>query len=67
MERTKTSTSVLFWNDRGHVACAAHAPLRLSDTWRWERWQPVPDEVRAEVACLSCEPSDDGDGEDDQR
>ena len=32
----------LFWIERGHVACAAHTPFEGSDTWLWERWEPVP-------------------------
>ncbi len=47
MRETQTSTAptTLYWSERGRIACAEHAPVRGSDTWRWERWQPVPAEV----------------------
>lgn len=33
--------AILFWSERGEVACGKHAPYRGSDTWEWERWQAV--------------------------
>jgi hypothetical protein len=39
----------LFWSERGAVACAAHAPYRGSDTWRWERWRRITPKVLAEI------------------
>ena len=43
----------LFWSERGAITCGKHAPYRGSDTWRWERWAPVPE--CAETAALICE------------
>lgn len=31
----------LFWNERGRVACAKHAPGKGTDTWKWERWRRI--------------------------
>ncbi len=39
---TTPSPTGLFWSERGHVACVAHTPFEGSDTWLWERWEPVP-------------------------
>ncbi len=43
--RTNTTPTTLFWSERGHITCAKQAPVRGSDTRRWERRQPVPAEV----------------------
>lgn len=45
--------SRLYWNARGEVLCARHAPA--GDTWRFERWQRVPTlpETR-ELRCEAC-------------
>ncbi len=47
MRKTQTNTAptTLYWSERGHITCAQHAPCRGSDTWNWERWQPVPAEA----------------------
>ena len=42
--RTSTPTG-LYWSERGHLACAAHTPYEGSDTWIWERWEPLPAEA----------------------
>ena len=42
---TTASPTGLFWSERGRVACAAHTPFEGSDTWLWERWEPVPEEA----------------------
>ena len=49
--------TVLFWSERGRITCAQHAPYRGSDTWNWERWQPVPADVLElpEGDALRCE------------
>ena len=44
MARTPTATG-LYWNERGHVGCAGHIPYEGSDTWVWERWEPLPPEA----------------------
>ncbi len=31
----------LFWNTAGQIACASHAPVLRSDTWRTERWSKL--------------------------
>ncbi len=56
---TNTTPTTLFWSERGHITCAKHAPVRNSDTWRWERWQPIPAEALAlpegdNLRCESC-------------
>lgn len=33
--------TTVFWNERGQVNCADHAPYKGSDTWNWERWQTL--------------------------
>lgn len=45
MTATAAAPTKLYWNDRGRVACDRHAPMRGSDTWKWEHWRkaPVPD------------------------
>lgn len=32
----------LYWNEHGAVRCSAHAPIRGTDTWNWERWARFP-------------------------
>jgi len=58
MARTPSSTG-LYWNERGAIACAAHTPYESSDTWIWEHWEPLPTEVLPEAArigtTLRCE------------
>ena len=58
---TTTSPTGLFWSQRGEIACAAHTPYVGSDTWIWDRWEPMPQEAahgyaqRGYVArCESC-------------
>ena len=57
--RTITTPTALFWSERGRITCAKHAPYRDSETWNWERWQPIPAEVLelpegANLRCESC-------------
>lgn len=55
MARTASPTG-LFWSERGAIACAAHTPFEDSDTWRWERWEPLPREaVALAETTLRCE------------
>jgi len=35
-------TDRLYWSEEGVIACGLHAPYLGSDTWVWERWEPVP-------------------------
>ena len=53
----QSTDTTLYWSERGRITCAAHAPVRNSDTWRWERWQAVPAEAFAldDDAALRCE------------
>jgi hypothetical protein len=44
MARTPSPTG-LYWSERGAIGCAAHTPFQGSDTWVWERWEPVPVEA----------------------
>ena len=44
MARTPSPTG-LYWSERGAIGCAAHTPFEGSDTWNWERWEPVPVEA----------------------
>lgn len=44
MARTPSPTG-LYWSERGAIGCAAHTPYPGSDTWNWERWEPVPVEA----------------------
>ena len=30
--------TVLYWNERGAIACEKHIPFKGSDTWVFERW-----------------------------
>ena len=58
--RTPSPTG-LYWSERGHIACARHTPYEGSDTWTWERWEPVPMEAvklsedEVEYAAPRCE------------
>jgi hypothetical protein len=49
------SPTGLYWSERGHVGCARHTPFEGTDTWIWERWEPVPVEVLGLERQLSCE------------
>ena len=40
LARSATPTG-LFWNERGAIACERHIPHPGSDTWNWERWEPL--------------------------
>ena len=53
------SRTGLYWNERGHIGCARHVPYKGSDTWNWERWEPVPadvlhHELGRELRCETC-------------
>ena len=54
MAQTPSPTG-LYWSERGAVNCADHTPLEHSDTWIWEKWEPVPveaiDEARRTPGC----------------
>ena len=55
---TRPTPTGLHWNERGAVACAAHTPYDGTDTWIWERWEPVPTEALADprsATLLRCE------------
>ena len=43
METTQTTTAGpdLFWSETGEIDCAAHAPMRGSDTWTSGRWKKM--------------------------
>ena len=45
--RAAKDVTILFWNNRGAVCCARHAPYPGTDTWRWQRWMVMPDEAKA--------------------
>ena len=51
----------MVWSERGAVNCADHTPYEGSDTWNWEKWEPVPVEAVEEqrrdprYAALRCE------------
>ena len=36
-----TAITELFWDDRGEIECAEHAPPRGSDTWWLDRWRAI--------------------------
>jgi CheY-like chemotaxis protein len=48
---------LLFWSRKGEIACSTHAPLRPSERWDVEGWQPMPDfGVRmARYQCQHCD------------
>jgi len=50
MKRNKV---YLWWNQQGRTGCADHIPSKLSDTWMWEKWEPVP--MCNETQDLCCE------------
>ena len=54
--RTPSPTG-LYWSERGVVACARHAPYERSDTWNWERWEPLSREDAAAFAEAGCRPA----------
>ena len=46
MDKTQTparpfSATGLFWSEHGTIACERHIPHPGSDTWNWERWEPL--------------------------
>jgi len=57
--RKADDRTTLFWNERGSIDCAVHAPYPGTDTWVWERWTLMTDEHRqawtAEVGPPKCE------------
>ena len=54
MTKTPTPTG-LYWNERGHLGCAAHTPYENTDTWIWERWEPIPPEaIGCSPRCEAC-------------
>jgi len=55
------SQTILFWSERGAIACKMHAPLHRSDTWNYDRWQKITPDDRLEsvkmgvrLRCLAC-------------
>ncbi len=55
MTKTRTPTG-LSWSERGPICCAAHTPDEGTDTWSWERWEPLPSAaVEAADHVLRCE------------
>lgn len=59
---TRAKPSGLYWDERGSISCAKHAPYRGSDTWRLDRWRPMPasevaaflSDVGETIACETC-------------
>ena len=53
---TCTNATTLFWSERGRIGCTkpGHMPFPGTDTFVWERWEPV-DEKTARVNGLKCE------------
>lgn len=44
-DQTVTDTTpTLLWNERGQTGCTlpGHAPHKGSDTWKFEKWRPIP-------------------------
>ena len=49
---------MLFWNERGQIGCAkpGHMPFPGTDTFVWERWEPLDEKTAREhgLRCESC-------------
>ena len=65
---TTPSPTGLYWSERGAISCALHTPYEGTDTWIWERWEPLPVAAIAEadypLRCETCgkEPESGGRG-----
>lgn len=53
------NNGTLFWNERGRIGCAkpGHMPFPGTDTFVWERWEPI-DEKTVRENQLKCETCD---------
>ena len=51
-------TARLFWSERGQIGCAkpGHMPFPGTDTFVWERWEPLDEETarKNRLRCESC-------------
>jgi hypothetical protein len=56
MARTP-SESGLYWDERGRLACALHTPYELSDTWIFDRWQPMSHDDVIDFADVAGQPA----------
>jgi len=47
---TTTTKPLLYVSERGQIGCAlpGHAPYPGTDTWVWERWNPITPREAAE-------------------
>lgn len=44
----------LFWSEHGQVTCERHAPMRGSDSWKWERWRKMTPAEQEDWGCEVC-------------
>jgi hypothetical protein len=59
--RGKKLAPGLYWNERGMINCAEHAPYKGNDTWVFEHWKKIDQasakeaaEKGMELACETC-------------
>jgi hypothetical protein len=61
-EQPPKKEAALYSSEKGSIACKDHAPIKGSDTWRFDRWKPMTaDDVEAferelghKIACETC-------------